>query len=154
MADMIVDGGVDRQKIQMLAPTWRDVYQRKLEFMLRQKDARKECIVIRGKEVPMTQWNLKQAARAMADANAPEERQNPQVWEALGALKVPWRLKSFIPMALRKKLPVNARLAEKEIKDVEKCPLWYVTEDHGHRLKKCQLLDIPFQMIRCSPGLR
>ena len=54
VADMIVNGGVDRQNIQMLAPTWRDLYQQKLEFMLRQRDAGEECIAIRGKEVPMT----------------------------------------------------------------------------------------------------
>ena len=136
VADMIENGGVDRQKVQMLAPTWRGQYQQKLEFMLRQRDAGKESVVIRGKEVPMTQWKLNRVARAMAEANAPEERQNPQVWEALGILRVPWRLQSFIWLALWKKLPVNARLAEKEIKDMDKCPLCQVKEDHGHRLKK------------------
>mmetsp|Transcript_89411 Transcript_89411/g.154846 ORF Transcript_89411/g.154846 Transcript_89411/m.154846 type:complete len:112 (-) Transcript_89411:25-360(-) len=67
-------------------------------------------------------------------------------YSGLGSIRgiaAPWRLKSFIRMALWKKLPVNARLVEKEIKDMDKCPLCQMTEDHGHRLKKCQFLDIP-----------
>ena len=62
VADMMKHGRVDTQKVLLLAPIWRGLYQETLEYMLRKRDEGKQNIILKGKEVTISQWKLKHVA--------------------------------------------------------------------------------------------
>ena len=75
VGDMLVGGRIEEEKVSLIAPTWRELYRKGIQWMQRQRDGGKKEIAIGGQHVAMEQWSLKNVGRAVTAASTPEERQ-------------------------------------------------------------------------------
>ena len=100
-------------KMSPIALTRKNLYKQGVPWMVRQKDEGKDFIQIRSPEVSVRKWALSNVAKAIAVAHPPDQRQLPEVWEALHKLKLTWRLRTFVGHALWKKTACVCTIARK-----------------------------------------
>ena len=84
----------------------------------------------------------------VASGSKQEMRQPKEVWGAFRRVLLPWMDKDFVYQTLWKKLAVGSRLHAIFPQISPWCPFDYRPEDHYHRVKSCQFLQVPWQLMR------
>jgi len=140
---------LDRSKVAIIAPTWREHYRTILAKLMVHAAGPGTGPVRAGPVLPPPdQWKLSKVMQVLAEARAPEARQPEEVWKALAEAELPRKVHSVVRSILWKKLPLGERMHRMQMAESDSCPLCNRLEDHEHRVKKCPYLDQPIQLLR------
>ena len=148
VGDIAQGRAADPEKLAVIAPTWRDFYRRRIDWLLAKEEMEMEAILGGSQPPPLDRWRLTAVMKAIALGNGMEDRQPPSIWPKLQGTGLPALTRQHQRQMLWKKMPVLARLMKQGISISDKCPLCGNIEDHEHLLKKCVYLQQPIQLIR------
>ena len=149
MGDIQRGKGVDEEKLQDVAPTWRPLYRQKVVWILAQEEMAQGMIRLPRQSMP-ERWKLKDIQEAWAALEGVEDCESELVWKGLQGARLPLYVKQMARQILWKKMPVMTRLKDKGMAETDKCPLCGNREDHDHLIKKCAQLQEPPRILRMA----